>query len=87
MGLDPEAVQRFAQSFPVPAATDEQAKRAELQGELLRAVSVAAQARADILRAQHEGNVQHRDAIDWRTKDGAAHQALAALVEFEAGLL
>lgn len=81
-----KTAEAFAASVPVPQADQVTKRRGELHTDLLAKVSDAAQARANLIAASQHG-VDFRIASDWRGKYAAAEMTLAALVEFEAGLL
>lgn len=89
--MEPESdfrktAEAFAKEYEQVPVDPNAKRRNELAQHLFGCVQQAAQARADLLKGS-QGDAQFRAATNFRTKDGEAQQALAALIEFEAGLL
>lgn len=81
------AAEAFAAAAQVPVDPNVK-RRTELANNLFATVQVASQARANLIAcSQREGGSTFRDATNWREKEAQAQMALAALIEFEAGLL
>jgi len=81
-----QAAEEYAKTTEAPPVDAVAKHRAELAQNLFGQIGNAAQAKADLSRAAQEGST-FRAATSWRQAEATAQSALAALIEFEAGLL
>lgn len=89
MDSDQEAFQRAAEAIVASAPSTIEdliaQKREELRLRLLQTIAVAAQAKADLLRASTEPTF--RPAVNYRAAEREAQNALHTIIEWESGLL